>query len=199
MINEEEASHVRQVFEWYLEGQPVHGIAAKCADRGWNHKQWTTTEGKTFGGHPMRKCHIYTMLANPLYAARIRADGEIVAATHLPIIDANTFDLVQQKLKENTRNPGCEHRPQAQALAPWPPLLFLLRVRDVAQLLIQQNAAVSLLRLPSDGAAEWRGMHDARGVSTGGRGSRDRERAQVRKDTGGGGGHGPCCAATANG
>jgi hypothetical protein len=39
-------------------------------------------EGKTFGDHPMRKCHIYTMLANPLYAARIRAADEIVAATH---------------------------------------------------------------------------------------------------------------------
>ena len=50
VINEEEASRVRQVFEWYLEGQPVHGIAVKCEDRGWNHKQWTTQDGKTFGG-----------------------------------------------------------------------------------------------------------------------------------------------------
>ncbi len=116
VVNEEEASRVRQVFEWYLEGQPVHGIAAKCEDRRWNHKQWTTKDGKVFGGHPMRKCHIYTMLANPLYAARIRADGEIVAATHPRIVDDNTFDLVQQKLKENTRNPGGEHRPRLEAL-----------------------------------------------------------------------------------
>jgi site-specific DNA recombinase len=64
----------------------------------------------------MRKCHIYTMLANPLYAARIRAADEIVAATHPRIVDDNTFDLVQQKLKENTRNPGAEHRPKLEAL-----------------------------------------------------------------------------------
>ena len=116
VVNEDEASRVRQVFEWYLEGQPVHGIATRCVDCGWNHKQWTTQDGKTFGGHPMRKCHIYTMLANPLYAARIRADGEIVAANHSRIVDDNTFDLVQQKLKENTRNPGTEHRPKLEAL-----------------------------------------------------------------------------------
>jgi site-specific DNA recombinase len=56
------------------------------------------------------------MLANPLYAARIRAGDELVAANHARIIDDNTFDLVQQKLKENTRNPGRGHGPKLEAL-----------------------------------------------------------------------------------
>ena len=116
VMNEAEAARVRQIFEWYLEGHSVHGIVAKCADLGWRNKEWATREGKTFGGHPLRKCHIYTMLANPLYAARIRAGDELVAATHPPIIDDHTFDLVQQKLKANTRNPGGEHRPKMEAL-----------------------------------------------------------------------------------
>lgn len=116
VVNEDEAARVHQVFEWYLEGNSVHGIVAKCEGLGWQHKQWATKEGKTFGGHPMRKCHVYTILANPLYAARIRAADEIVAATHPRIVDDNTFDLVQQKLKENTRNPGGEHRLKLEAL-----------------------------------------------------------------------------------
>ena len=85
-------------------------------DLGWHNKQWTTKEGKVYGGHPMRKCHVYKMLANPLYAARIRADGEVVAANHTAVVDARTFDLVQEKLKENTRNPGTEHRPKMESL-----------------------------------------------------------------------------------
>ena len=116
IVNEEESARVRQVFEWYLEGQAVHGIVAKCEDLGWRNKQWATKEGKTYGGHPMRKCHIYTILANPLYVARIRAADEIVAATHPRIVDDNAFDLVQQKLKENTRNPGSGHRHKLEAL-----------------------------------------------------------------------------------
>jgi len=116
VVNEEEAARVRQIFEWYLEGHAVHGIVAKCEGLGWRNKQWATKEGKAFGGHPMRKCHIYTMLANPLYAARIRAADEMVAANHARIIDDNTFDLAQRKLKENTRNPGGEHRPRLEAL-----------------------------------------------------------------------------------
>ncbi|MBS1984049.1 MAG: recombinase zinc beta ribbon domain-containing protein [Bdellovibrionales bacterium] len=55
-------------------------------------------------------------MANPLYAGRIRAADELVAATHPNIIDGNTFDLVQQKLKENIRNPGGEHRTKLEAL-----------------------------------------------------------------------------------
>jgi site-specific DNA recombinase len=116
VINEEEGARVRQILEWYLEGHSVHGIVAKCEDLGWRNKQWATKEGRTFGGHPLRKCHIYTMLTNPLYAARIRAADEIVAATRPRIVDDNTFDLVQQKLKENTRNPGHGHGPKLEAL-----------------------------------------------------------------------------------
>lgn len=48
-----------------------------------------------YGGHPPRKGPLYAMLANPLYAGRIRASGEIVTQ--------ETFDLVQQRLKANTR------------------------------------------------------------------------------------------------
>lgn len=116
VINEAEAARVRQVFEWYLEGHSVHGIVAKCEGFGWRNKKWITQEGKTFGGHPLRKCHTYTMLANPLYAARIRAGDDLVAATQPPIIDDHTFDLAQEKLKANTRNPGGEHRPRMEAL-----------------------------------------------------------------------------------
>jgi site-specific DNA recombinase len=116
VVNAEEAARVRQIFEWYLEGQTAYGIVAKCGDLGWHNKQWTTKDGKLYGGHPMRKCHVYNILANPLYAARIRADDEVVAANHDRTVDDRTFDLVQVKLKENTRNPGTQHRPNMEAL-----------------------------------------------------------------------------------
>ena len=116
VVNPDEAARVRQIFEWYMEDQSVFGIVAKCADLGWNNKRWKTREGPIYGGHPLRKCHLYTMLANPLYAGRIRADGEIVTATHAGIVGEKTFDLVQQKLKANTRNPGTEHRPKMDSL-----------------------------------------------------------------------------------
>ncbi len=106
IVNPEEAERVRQIFNWYLEGETVFGIVAKCEDRGWHNKKWVTQEGRTYGGHPMRKCHVYKMLANPLYIARMRADDQLYPAAHEAIIDERTFELVQEKLKENTRNAG---------------------------------------------------------------------------------------------
>jgi site-specific DNA recombinase len=64
VLNEEEAVRVRQIFEWYLEGQNVFGIVAKCIDLGWHDKQWTTKEGKLYGGH-LRGAH--DVLAGPRY------------------------------------------------------------------------------------------------------------------------------------
>jgi site-specific DNA recombinase len=45
-----------------------------------------------------------------------RQVDEVVAANHTAVVDARTFDLVQEKLKENTRNPGTEHRPKMESL-----------------------------------------------------------------------------------
>ncbi|MCL4795639.1 MAG: recombinase family protein [Bryobacteraceae bacterium] len=116
IVNDTEATRVRQIFEWYIEGHTATGIIAKCADLGWASKQWVTQEGRTFGGHPMRKCHLYQMLANPLYAGRIRAAGELVTAGHEAIIDERTFDLVQAKLKANTRSSGAPRTHKAASL-----------------------------------------------------------------------------------
>ena len=116
VVNPEEAVRVRQIFEWYLEDHSIFGIVAKCADLGWRNKQWMTREGKSSGGHALRKCHLYPMLANPIYAGRIRAENEVVKADHAGIIDEKTFELVQQKLKANTRNHGTEHRQNRESL-----------------------------------------------------------------------------------
>ena len=116
LLNSAEAKQVRQIFEWYLEGQSVFGIVAKCGDLGWRNKQWTTREGKVYGGHGMRRCHVYKMLANPLYMGRVRADGELFPANHEAILDESTFALVQEKLKENTRNTGTPHSQKFEAL-----------------------------------------------------------------------------------
>lgn len=116
IVNDAEADRVRQIFNWYLEGRSVFEIVAQCEKLGWRNKEWTTINGRSFGGYAIRKCHLYKMLANPLYAGQIRADKEIVMADHAAIIDPQAFALTQQKLKENTRHPGTKNRRSIDAL-----------------------------------------------------------------------------------
>ncbi len=116
VVNPEEAERVRAIFNWYLEGEPVARIVERCAELGWRNKQWTTRKGRVYGGYALRKSHIYHLLANPLYTGRVRADGELHRAEHEPIIDQRTFELVEEKLKQNAPARLNPHRRRTEAL-----------------------------------------------------------------------------------
>ncbi len=115
-VNTVEADRVRSIFEWYLAGESVISIVAKCARAGWRNKQWTTQDGKLYGGRPLQRTHIYHLLANPLYTGRISAEGELYTAEHEAILDQRTFDLVQTKLKQNSRAGENPHRRKIEVL-----------------------------------------------------------------------------------
>ena len=106
VINPEEAQQVRSIFEWYLAGESISNIASKAHKLGWRNKQWTTKEGKQYGGHPLRRTHLYNLLANVLYAGRVKVGDEVVPAEHEAIIDPKTFDLTQAKLGQTSWERG---------------------------------------------------------------------------------------------
>ncbi len=116
VINGAEAERVRSVFQWYLAGESVFSITAKANQSGWHNKQWTTRDGKAYGGHPLRRAHIYNLLANALYTGQVPVDGELYPGEHEAIIDQPTFDLVQARLKQNSTNGGTGHRTKIESL-----------------------------------------------------------------------------------
>jgi site-specific DNA recombinase len=50
VVDPEEAERIREMFGLYLEGTPVTEIVRRFDQRGWRNKQWTTKEGKLYGG-----------------------------------------------------------------------------------------------------------------------------------------------------
>jgi site-specific DNA recombinase len=94
----------------------VFSITAKADRLGWHNKQWTTLDGKLYGGHRLGRTHIYNLLANILYTGRLRVDGELYPGEHDAIIDEQTFDLVQARLKQNSVNGDCRHRTKMESL-----------------------------------------------------------------------------------
>ncbi len=49
------ALRVSTMFSLYLEGTPVLGIVQRFDRLGWRNKQWTTHDGKLYGGTPLRR------------------------------------------------------------------------------------------------------------------------------------------------
>jgi site-specific DNA recombinase len=115
-VNADEADRIRKMFRLYLEGTPVIEIVQRFDKLGWRNKQWTTQEGKLYGGSPLRRCHIYKLLANILYTGQVKVGDEIFPGEHEAIIDQPTFELAQVKLKDNTWKSGNPHRIKMDAL-----------------------------------------------------------------------------------
>ena len=115
-VNPEEAERIREMFRLYLEGTAVVEIVQRFDKQGWRNKQWTTQDGKLYGGSPLRRCHIYKLLGNVLYTGQVKVGEEIFPGEHEAIIDQQTFDLAQKRLEENAWTPGNAHRVKFEAL-----------------------------------------------------------------------------------
>ncbi len=115
-VNPEEADRIREMFRLYLDGTPVLEIVQLFDKLGWRNKQWTTQDGKLYGGSPLRRCHIYKLLGNVLYTGQVKVGDELFPGEHEAIIDQQTFDLTQKRLKENAWTPGNAHRVKFDAL-----------------------------------------------------------------------------------
>jgi len=115
-VNPEEAERIREMFRLYLEGTPVLEIVQRFDKLEWRNKQWTTQDGKLYGGSPLRRCHIYKLLGNVLYTGQVKVGEEIFPGEHEAIIDQQTFDMAQKRLEENAWTPGNAHRVKFEAL-----------------------------------------------------------------------------------
>ena len=111
VIIEEEAEIVRQIFAWFAAGDGTHVIARRLEQMGVKTKRykngWTNTvilrllrneryigwlvQGKTYTPDPLTHKKKYNRDPNKLI---------VIENHHTPIVDQETWDIVQQRLKE---------------------------------------------------------------------------------------------------
>jgi site-specific DNA recombinase len=115
VVNPEEADRVREMFRQYLDGASVLDIVRRCDRQGWRNKQWTTQDGKLYGGSTLRRGHIYNLLSNIVYSGRFRVGDEIVNGEHEAIIDLDTFARAEARLNLTAVTPGAP-RTKTEAL-----------------------------------------------------------------------------------
>ncbi len=94
-INETEAEHVRLIFERFIALRSVITLEPELKRLGVIAKQWTSAAAIAYGGHPITRGGLYTVLTNPLYRGMIRHKGKFYPGQHEAIIDAATWDEAQ--------------------------------------------------------------------------------------------------------
>ncbi len=106
VVNDVEATIVRQIFELYLEQQSALTVVKEIDRRGWRTKRWTTRKETKRGGRPFNRNSLYELLTNNVYLGKVRYKDEVHPGEHQAIIDVEVFNQVQMLLQRNGRSGG---------------------------------------------------------------------------------------------
>lgn len=101
IVNEVEAETVRMVFRRYAELGSVRSLGHELDRLGVVSKRREGASGVLAGGNRFSRGALYTLLQNHLYRGEIAHQDKIYPGQHEPIIDAQLWEVVQEKLSGN--------------------------------------------------------------------------------------------------
>jgi site-specific DNA recombinase len=106
LVNEGEATRVREVFDLYLREQSLVATAVELNRRGWTTKAWTTKEGRAHAGHPLDRINLFRMLSNVIYTGQVNHKGTVYPGEHPAIVAPDVWRKTQTLLRFNGRTGG---------------------------------------------------------------------------------------------
>ena len=103
VVNQPEAETVRSIFERYAELASVTLLQAELARRGFRSKRREGAKGLVAGGTKFSRGILYLILQNRLYRGEVPHKGNVYPGQHDAIVDADLWQIVQEKLAANRR------------------------------------------------------------------------------------------------
>ncbi len=106
LVNEEEASIVRKIYQTFLEKEAIRPTQAALTEQGIYNKRYTNKHGLEKGGKPFTVDTLQSILTNKVYLGLREVkhkDGsrEFIKAVWASIIDKDIFEKVQERLSKN--------------------------------------------------------------------------------------------------
>jgi hypothetical protein len=96
-----EAETVQHIFRRYASLGSVRLLQQELDAAGIRSKSWVSTAGRCWGGKPLARGALYTMLRNRIYRGQIVHKDQHYPGEHEPIIDEVLWQEVQTKLTAN--------------------------------------------------------------------------------------------------
>lgn len=104
VIDPDEASIVRTIFQTYLETGSIVALAAELNSQGLKPIGRMLSNGKIRKAEHFRPSPLAHLLKNRFYISEIVYRGEVYAGSHEPLLDKDLFEAVQRKLSEQRIN-----------------------------------------------------------------------------------------------
>ena len=106
IINPDEASTVRHIFECYLELGSVRLLKQEMDRQGITSKIKMSKNGRTSGGKPFARGALYHLLSNPIYVGEIPHKNERHPGQHEALVTRELWAQVQQRLTSGAARKG---------------------------------------------------------------------------------------------
>jgi site-specific DNA recombinase len=106
LVNPQEAEQVRTIFTMYLELGSLLPVLQEAERRDLLTKRWTTADGNVRGGQRIAKGTLHGILTNALYTGVVDHKGTLYPGEHEAIIDQQTWERVQEGLRQNKADNG---------------------------------------------------------------------------------------------
>ena len=116
LVNEAEASMVRDIFEIYIENPAMLDTVKEINARGWQRKTWLNRKGTESGGGTWDKGNLHRLLTNIIYTGRVSFENVIYPGEHPAIIEQSLWDKAQALLHRNAKEGGARVRNKHGAL-----------------------------------------------------------------------------------
>ena len=99
-IVEAHAEIVHSLFRRYLEAGSVVRLKQQLDAEGFRLPVRIDGAGRSTGGSPLSRGHIYKILSNPIYVGRIGHKGQVHEGQHQPLVSRDLWEQVQQRLSD---------------------------------------------------------------------------------------------------
>ncbi len=94
-IDEDEAATVRTLYDLYHEHRAIRIVKERAEELQIRTRRRVRSDGRVAGGGSLDRGHIHHILANPIYAGRIRHKEQVYEGQHPAIVDPGEWDKVQ--------------------------------------------------------------------------------------------------------
>ena len=103
LVNKTQAQVVRHIFRRYAALKSVAKLCRELKAQSYRTKPFTSSTGRSYGGKPFTRGHLYRILQNRVYRGEVNHKDATHRGEHAAVVDRRLWDEVQRVMATNRK------------------------------------------------------------------------------------------------
>jgi site-specific DNA recombinase len=116
LVNKTQARVVRHIFRRYAALKSVAKLCRELKAQSYRTKPFTSSAGRSYGGKPFTRGHLYRILQNRVYRGEVNHKDATHRGEHAALVDRRLWDEVQRVMASNRKAVSTGSRSETSSL-----------------------------------------------------------------------------------